>query len=95
VLVEGDRVATLPAYPAEVSQVVDPTGAGDSFAGGAMGHLASIGRSDFDAIQTALAWGTVTASFTIEAFSLDRLTHLTRAEIDERLRAFQTAARVG
>ena len=95
VLVEGDRVATLPAYPAEGSRVVDPTGAGDSFAGGAMGHLASIGRSDFDAVQTALAWGTVTASFTIEAFSLDRLTHLTRAEIDERLRAFQTAARVG
>ena len=51
--------------------------------------------SDFPSIQTALAWGTVTASFSIESFSLDRLARLTRPEIDERMKQFQAAARVG
>ncbi len=95
ILVHRDGVATMPAYPAELHQVVDPTGAGDAFAGGMMGHLAAIGRTDFAAIQTALAWGTVTASFAIESFGLDRLAGITRADIDERMRAFQAAARVG
>lgn len=94
VLVHRDGVAVLPAFPAERHQVVDPTGAGDSFAGGMMGHLATVGRADFPSIQTALAWGTVTASFTIESFSLDRLARLTREEIDERMKAFQAAVRV-
>ena len=95
VLVHGEGLATLPAYPAEARQVVDPTGAGDSFAGGMMGHIASVGLMDFEAIQTALAWGTVTASFTIESFSLDRLASLTRDDIDARMRMFRTAARIG
>lgn len=95
ILVHRDGVATLPAYPAELHQVVDPTGAGDSFAGGLMGHLASTGGVDFNAIQTAISWGTVTASFTIESFGLDRLRQITRREIDERMRLFQAAARVG
>ncbi|MCP3902120.1 MAG: sugar kinase [Planctomycetes bacterium] len=95
IFVHGDDVATLPAYPAEAHQVVDPTGAGDSFAGGMMGHIASVGMTDFFSIQTALAWGTVTASFAIESFSLDRLARLTRAEIDQRMSEFQAAARVG
>jgi len=95
ILVHRDGVAALPAYPAEAEHVVDPTGAGDSFAGGFMGHIASVGQADFRSIQAALAWGTVTASFTIEAFSLDRLARLTRREIDERMKAFQAAVRVG
>ncbi len=95
ILVGRDGVATLPAFPAEAHQVVDPTGAGDSFAGGMLGYLAGEAAHDFQAIQTALAWGTVTASFTIESFSLDRLARLTRPEIDERMRAFRAAARVG
>jgi len=95
ILVHRDGVAALPAYPAEAEHVVDPTGAGDSFAGGFMGHIASAGQADFRTIQAALAWGTVTASFTIEAFSLDRLARLTRREIDERMKAFQAAVRVG
>jgi sugar/nucleoside kinase (ribokinase family) len=95
VLVHRDGLATLPAFPAEAHQVVDPTGAGDSFAGGMMGHLAARSRTDFESIQTALAWATVTASFTIESFSLDRLLALSRAEIDERMEVFRAAARVG
>lgn len=95
ILVHREGVAVLPAYPAELEHVVDPTGAGDSFAGGMMGYLASTGRTDLEAVQTALAWGTVTASFTIESFGLSRLQTLTREEIDRRMVAFQRAARVG
>ena len=95
ILVHQDGVAVLPAYPAELEHVVDPTGAGDSFAGGFMGYLASAGKTDFRSIQTALAWGTVIASFTIESFGLDRLREITRADIDDRMREFQAAARVG
>jgi len=73
----------LPAYP--TTEVVDPTGAGDSFAGGFMGYLAQAQGTDFDTIKTAVAYGTVVASFTIADFSLDRLKKITRADIDERL----------
>lgn len=77
----------LPAYPTAV--VKDPTGAGDSFAGGFMGYLAEVGRADFAALKTALAYGTVVASFTIADFSLNGLTAATRADIDERLDTFR------
>jgi sugar/nucleoside kinase (ribokinase family) len=95
VLVHRDGVATVPAYPAELSQVIDPTGAGDAFAGGMMGHIAAVGGTDFRSIQTALAWGTVTASFALESFSLDRLAAIDRKDLDERMRRFQAAARIG
>lgn len=95
ILVHEDGIAVMPAYPAEDHQVVDPTGAGDSFAGGMMGHIAAVGMTDFASLQTAMAWGTVTASFTIESFGLDRLVTLQRREIEERMRAFQAAARIG
>ncbi len=95
VLVHREGVATIPAFPAEQHQVVDPTGAGDAFAGGLMGHIASVGMTNFSTIQSALAWGTVTASFAIESFGLSRLTQITRRDIDERLRQFQASARVG
>jgi sugar/nucleoside kinase (ribokinase family) len=95
ILVHRDGLAVLPAYPAEAHQVVDPTGAGDSFAGGMMGWLAAAGKTDFASLQTALAWGTVTASFTIESFSLDRLRQISRRDIDQRMRLFQSLTRVG
>jgi sugar/nucleoside kinase (ribokinase family) len=95
ILVHEEGVATQPAYPAEQHQVIDPTGAGDSFAGGLMGHLASVGMIDFSSIQTAMAWATVTASFTIESYGLQRLASIDRADIDARMKAFQAAARVG
>lgn len=95
VLVHREGVAALPAWPAELHQVVDPTGAGDAFAGGLMAHLAAEDRSDFEAIQAALAWGTVTASFAIESFGLKRLTEIDRAAIEQRMDAFREVVRVG
>jgi len=77
----------LPAYP--TATVKDPTGAGDSFAGGFMGYLAETGKKDLGTLKTAVAYGTVVASFTIADFSLEGLTAVTRADIDERLEAFR------
>ncbi len=80
----GERFI-LPAYPA--AEVKDPTGAGDSFAGGFMGYLASCGTAsitDFASLKIAIAYGTVAASFTIADFSLTALTSISKADIDSR-----------
>jgi len=76
----------VPAYPLE--DVVDPTGAGDTFAGGLMGFLARQGRLTESILRTAVVYGTVMASYTVENFSMDRLLELTWEEIDHRYRAF-------
>ncbi len=94
ILVHDDGVATMPAYPADHQQVVDPTGAGDSFAGGFMGYIANSGDLSFHGLQTAMAWGTVTASFVIESFGLDGLANATKEDLANRLKFFQAAARV-
>ena len=97
VLVHREGVAALPAFPSE--KVIDPTGAGDTFAGGMMGHLAAShtkdGRIDFPAIQQAIAHGTIIASFTIESFGLDRLAALTKKEVADRYNRFAEIVRVG
>jgi sugar/nucleoside kinase (ribokinase family) len=82
---EGSFAA--PAYPLE--EVFDPTGAGDTFAGGFVGYLCSTGRHADDGLRQAVVMGSALASFCVEAFSLDRLLRLTRAEIDERYRLFK------
>jgi sugar/nucleoside kinase (ribokinase family) len=79
---DGD-IFILPAFPA--ADVEDPTGAGDSFAGGFMGYLAQRGRTDFEILKMAVAYGTVAASFTLEDFSVNGLTSTNRTEIDKRL----------
>jgi len=79
---EGDRFI-LPAYPAEV--VKDPTGAGDSFAGGFMGYLSQVGKVDAAAFRKAIAYGTVVASFTISDFSLAGLEAVGNNDIAQRL----------
>jgi sugar/nucleoside kinase (ribokinase family) len=76
------KVFLLPAFPTQ--KVVDPTGAGDSFAGGFMGYLASADRTDFDALVHALVYGTVIASFTVESFSLNGISNVSKAKIDGR-----------
>jgi len=80
----------IPAYP--VPEVVDPTGAGDSFAGGVMGSLAGAGAgaSSERELRRAMIRGSVVASFTVEAFSLGRLGRLTRGELDRRSETFLT-----
>ncbi len=80
----------VPAFPTE--NVVDPTGAGDSFAGGMMGYLASQGKMDGETIKKALAYGTVTASLQIEGFSADRLLEIKREDIDRRLEQLRSIA---
>jgi cytidine kinase len=71
--------------------VIDPTGAGDSFAGGMMGYLATQGNYSAATLKRAMAFGTVVASFTIAGFSLDGLKATTREAIDERWHDFKTA----
>ena len=73
---------SLPAYPVE--NVVDPTGAGDSFAGGFMGYLAEHGAVDPGALRRAMLYGTVTASYCVEGFGVDGLAHRSRNDLDER-----------
>ncbi len=76
----------VPAYPLE--EVVDPTGAGDTFAGAMMGFIARHGRVTESSLRTAAVYGSVLASFVVERFSLERLLHLTWDEIDNRYREF-------
>jgi sugar/nucleoside kinase (ribokinase family) len=82
----------VPAYPLEA--VYDPTGAGDTFAGGFMGYLAGEERVDEAAMRRAMVYGSVMASFTVEDFSLNRLLRLTREELTERYRAFHDLVRL-
>ena len=77
----------MPAYPTQT--VVDPTGAGDSFAGGIMGYLAEQDNFEPVTLKRALAYGVLVASFTVEDFSLDRLQQIDRADLDLRLEAYQ------
>ncbi|MFA5645600.1 MAG: PfkB family carbohydrate kinase [Candidatus Ratteibacteria bacterium] len=76
----------LPAFSLE--EVFDPTGAGDSFAGGTMGFLAQSKKLHAKAFRRAMGYGTVLASFAVEKFSLQRLLSLTREDIEERYRTF-------
>lgn len=77
-----NNIFLLPAYPANV--VIDPTGAGDSFAGGMMGYMAQVGSVDTITLQRAIAYGTVMASFTIGDFSIHGIKNATHEMIEER-----------
>ena len=79
----AERAYAVPAYP--FSQVRDPTGAGDTFAGSLMGYLAARDDTGPQALRHAVAMGTVMASFTVEDFSLDRLRDLSPAELQRRI----------
>jgi sugar/nucleoside kinase (ribokinase family) len=77
----------LPAFPTEL--VVDPTGAGDSFAGGLMGYLAQQENFEPKTLKTAMAYGILIASFNVEGFGLERMQQITREDIDERMNAYR------
>ena len=79
-------IFSTPAYPLE--EVFDPTGAGDSFAGGFLGHLARSGDHGQGGLRRAIVYGSVVASFTVEDFGLQRLTRLSVEEIEERYQRF-------
>jgi sugar/nucleoside kinase (ribokinase family) len=86
-LFSKDGVFVMPAYPTE--RVVDPTGAGDSFAGGILGYLASDDTPPPGRLRRAMAYGTVVASLTVEDFGLNRLKSAQRGEIETRLERYR------
>jgi sugar/nucleoside kinase (ribokinase family) len=87
ILFDGHRAFSVPAYP--LAHVSDPTGAGDTFAGGFMGLIAREGELSEAALRRAAVMGSVMASFTVEGFSLDRLKTVTAQDIVERFNAFR------
>ncbi len=80
-------IFSLPAYPTE--KVVDPTGAGDTFAGGFMGYLTKVRKINEVNLKKALAYGTVAASINVEDFGIDKTRELTIKNLDKRLVAFR------
>ena len=86
-LFHGDNVFFAPALPLE--DVFDPTGAGDTFAGGFMGHLAKTGDISFDNMKRAIIVGSAMASFCVEKFGPTRLKEITKEDIDRRLQQFK------
>ena len=83
----GSHPFRAPALP--LDEVKDPTGAGDSFAGGFMGYIASQGEINREVLKRALFYGGVMGSFAVERFGTERLQHLTREEIDGRFQVFR------
>lgn len=81
-----DTIFFAPAYPLE--DIFDPTGAGDSFAGGFIGHLAATGDLSEANLRRAVVYGSAMGSFAVEGFSNTRLLELTRADIERRVQAF-------
>jgi sugar/nucleoside kinase (ribokinase family) len=86
-LFHGDNIFRAPALPLE--EVFDPTGAGDTFAGGFIGYLAKTGDLSFENMKRAVIWGSAMASFTVEKFGTERIADLTKEEINDRLRTFK------
>jgi sugar/nucleoside kinase (ribokinase family) len=82
-----DEYFAIPAYPLEA--VFDPTGAGDTFAGGLMGYLSSQEKIDAGALRRAMIFGSVMASFNVEEFGTERVQRLTHDEINQRFRDFK------
>lgn len=87
-----EDVFLLHAYPLDAFK--DPTGAGDTFAGGLMGALAASGKVDKEAIRQAMVYGSITASFGVEEFSLERLKNLDRDAIETRVSEFKEMCRL-
>jgi len=85
-LFEGDKVFFAPALPLE--SVFDPTGAGDTFAGGFMGYLASTDDISFDNMKRAIINGSALASFCVEKFGIERLTTISKTDLENRIKEF-------
>jgi sugar/nucleoside kinase (ribokinase family) len=90
-LFHGKEIFFAPALPLE--EVFDPTGAGDTFAGGFIGYLAKTGDISFDNMKNAIIYGSAMASFCVERFGTERIIDLSKDELDARIRAFQNLVR--
>jgi len=88
ILAAENELFVVPAYPVE--KVIDPTGAGDSFAGGTMGYVAKANSINIQTIKSAVVYGGIVASYTVEEFSVNRLKNITMTEIEERLALFRS-----
>jgi sugar/nucleoside kinase (ribokinase family) len=86
-LFHGDSIFYAPALPLE--KVIDPTGAGDTFAGGMMGYLAKTDDTSFANIKKSIIYGSAMASFCVEEFAISKLKNLTQAQVDERVNLFK------
>ena len=91
-LFHEDQIFSAPALPLE--DVFDPTGAGDTFAGGFIGYLAKTDNISFENMKRAVIWGSVMASFTVEKFGTERIAELTNNDINERLKKFMSLVSV-
>src|SRR5690606_10293127 len=89
-LFQGDSVFSAPAYP--VDPVIDPTGAGDTFAGGMLGFIAREGRTDEVTLRRAVVYGSALASYCVEGVSVERLASVSKADVEERYLAFAKLA---
>jgi sugar/nucleoside kinase (ribokinase family) len=85
-LFHENHVFSAPGLPLE--EVFDPTGAGDTFAGGFVGYLAKTGDTSFSNMKTAIIVGSACASFCVEKFGPNRLKEITRTDLDQRLNEF-------
>ena len=83
----GDEIFLFPAYPTD--DVTDPTGAGDSFAGGMVGYIASQNDVSPSTIKRGIAHGTVVGSFCVEGFSIQKLEKITKDDVEKRLDALR------
>ncbi|MBK8170150.1 MAG: sugar kinase [Sandaracinaceae bacterium] len=88
VLFEGSEIFSAPAYP--TGEVIDPTGAGDTFAGGFIGYIASKGETSHATLRRAVVYGSALASYSVEGIGVDRVLTLTRDDIEKRYNIFRT-----
>jgi sugar/nucleoside kinase (ribokinase family) len=84
------KIFSAPALPLE--EVFDPTGAGDTFAGGFIGYMAKVGTVNFHNMKNAIIYGSALASFCVEKFGTEKLRHLSAEEINDRVQQFVSLA---
>src|SRR6201989_2767264 len=89
-LFDENTIFSAPALP--LAEVFDPTGAGDTFAGGFIGYLAKVGTVNFNNMKNAIIYGSALASFCVEKFGTERLKNLTPAQISDRVQQFVNLA---
>jgi sugar/nucleoside kinase (ribokinase family) len=87
-LFHGEKMFYAPAMP--LQKVADPTGAGDTFAGGFIGYLASTNNLTFNNMKRAVIYGSTMASFCVEEFSIDGLRKMSKGKINKRLKGFKS-----
>jgi sugar/nucleoside kinase (ribokinase family) len=90
-LFNEDKVFSAPALP--LAEVFDPTGAGDTFAGGFIGYLAKVGTVNFNNMKNAIIFGSALASFCVEKFGTEKIKNLTQEEVAERVQQFINLAK--